>query len=83
MKAGEIRSDLLNKIEHMNLAQLKAFYGLLQNYFNSNEHVENWDTMTAMQRKKIEKGITEADSGKTKPLTEIVYRLKQKYGLNG
>jgi hypothetical protein len=40
MNAAEIKSDLFEKIEHMNLTQLREFYGLLHNYFNSKESVE-------------------------------------------
>ncbi len=83
MNSAEIKSDLLKRIEGMSIAQLKEFYGLFQNYFNSKNNVEEWDKMTAQQKAKIERGIAQADAGNTKPLNEVTSRLRQKYGLNG
>ncbi len=83
MKAAEIRSDLLKKIEHMNAAQLKTVYGLMENYFNSTDDTEEWDALTLQQKEKIKKGIAQADAGNTKPLSSVVARLRKKYGLHG
>ena len=83
MKAAELRSDLLHKIEGLNFHQLKDIYGLFQNYLNSNESMEEWDQLTLPQRLKIEEGIQQANAGRTKPVTEVTARLRKKYGLNG
>ena len=61
MSAAEIKADLLKKIERMSPSLLKEFYGLFQNYLNSNDTPEEWTTMTALQKAKIEKGIAQAD----------------------
>jgi len=83
MNATEIRSELLKKIDAMSIAQLKEFYGLFQNYFTGSDIAEEWRAMPAPQKAKIEKGITQADAGNTKPLNVVTTRLRQKYGLNG
>ena len=83
MKGAEIKLDLLRKIEELNVRQLKEVYGLFQNYFNSNEHVEDWVNLTSAQKEKIEKGIKQADANITKSLTEVTTRLRRKYGFNG
>ena len=83
MKAAELRSDLLHKIEELNFHQLKDIYGLFQNYLNGKESVEDWDQLTLPQRQKIEAGVKQANAGQTKPLTEVTARLRKKYGLNG
>ncbi len=82
MNSAEIRSDLLNKIEHSSVHQLKEIYGLLQNYFNGSG-TEEWDQLSSYQKEKIEKGIREADKGITKPLNEVTARLRRKYASNG
>ena len=82
MNSAEIRSDLLKKIGTMSVAQLKEFYSVVQNYFNSNEIAEGCIKMTVSQKEKIEKGIVQADAGNTKPLSEITNRLRQKHRLN-
>ena len=78
MKGAEIKLDLLRKMEGLNVRQLKEVYGLLQNYFNSNETVEEWVSMTSAQKEKIEKGIKQADANITKPLAEVTTRLRRK-----
>ena len=83
MNAAEIKWDLLRKIETMSITQLKEFYGVLQNHFNSNDSAEEWSSMTTQQKAKIEKGIAQADAGMTKPLNEITSRLRQEYGMHG
>ncbi len=83
MKAIEIKSDLFNKIERLNLRQLKEVYGLFQNYFNSNETVEEWNNMSPRLKEKIENGIQEADANIVKPLPEVTARLRRKYGVHG
>ncbi len=83
MKSAEIRSNLLHEIEGLNAHQLKAVYGLFQNYFNSIESYEEWATLSAQQKEKIEIGIQQANAGNTKPLSVVSARLKAKYGLNG
>ncbi len=81
MKAAELRSDLLKKIETMNLTQLKEFYGVLQNYFNNSDLQEEWTMMTPKQRSKIEKGFPRADAGRVKTQKEISTRLRKKYSV--
>lgn len=82
MKAAELRSDLLHKIEELNFNQLKDIYGLFQNYLNSKESVEDWDELTLPQQEKIKAGIEQANAGNTKPVAEVISRLRQKYGLS-
>jgi hypothetical protein len=82
MKAAEIKLDLLKQIDGMNVHQLKDIYGLLQNYFNSNNNTEEWEILTTQQKEKIENGIIQADAKITKPANEVINRLKKKYGLN-
>ncbi len=82
MNTAELRSELLHTIEHMNIAQLKEFYGLLQNYINSSS-TEEWDSLTALQKEKIERSIMLANEGKTIPLLTATSRLKRKYSSNG
>jgi hypothetical protein len=82
MNAAQLRSDLFKTIEAMNVQQLKDIYGLLQNYFNSNDNSEDRDTLTTAQKKAIEIGIKQADMGMTTPLSEVTSALRKKYGLN-
>ncbi len=82
MNATELKTDLVKKIEAMNLHQLKDVYGLVQNYFNSNEDVEDWNSLAPVHRKAIEIGLKQADMGLTVPLSEVMAAARRKIKLN-
>lgn len=41
MEEATLKVDLIDKIEHADYKQLKEIYGLITNYFNGNEAVED------------------------------------------
>lgn len=83
MTVTEIKTDLHDKIEHADSNQIKEIYGLLVNYFNGQESLEEWDTLTDSQKDAINEGIAQAEAGLGEPAAEVTKRLRNKYGLNG
>ena len=83
MNAAALRLDLLHKIEGLNATELKDIYGLLQNYFNNKDDTEEWGSLTQTQQEKITTGLAQADAGETRPLNDVMTRLRSKYRLNG
>jgi hypothetical protein len=83
MKVAELKIDLLDKIEHADPSQLKELYGLITNYFNSNDDAEEWEAMPEFHKKLIDKGLEQANAGLGSPLKEVNKKLRDKYGLNG
>jgi hypothetical protein len=81
MEATELKIDLIDKIEHADVNQLRELYGLITNYFNST--VEEWDLLPEYQKKQIMKGLSEADAGLGIPAKEVIQKAREKYGLNG
>jgi len=63
MKEAALKIDLHDKIDHANAGQLQELYGLITNYFNGKQSVEEWDTLTTGQKKLINKGLEQADAG--------------------
>jgi hypothetical protein len=82
MNVAEIRTDLHEKIEHADSNQLKEIYGLLINYFNGQDSIEEWDTLTDSQKEAINEGLAQAEAGLGEPAEEFIKRLRNKYGLN-
>lgn len=70
---------MIQSIEHMKLAQLKEFYGLLQNYMNSTSDIDAWAKLTPYERERIDRSIALANEGKTIPLSTVTKRLRHKY----
>jgi len=83
MKEAALKSDLIDKIEHADYAQLKEIHGLLNNYFNGNDSVEEWDSLPEWQKEQIEEGLKQADAGLGTSFKEVTKSLREKYGLNG
>lgn len=83
MEEALLKTDLHYKIDHANSAQLRALYGLITNYFNGDEKVEEWDTLTTQQQQLINKGLEQADAGLGTPLSEVTKRIREKHKLNG
>ena len=83
MKVAELKIDLHDKIEHADPGQLKELYGLITNYFNSNDDTEEWEAMPELHKKLIDKGLEQANAGLGSPLKEVNKKLRDNYGLNG
>jgi len=81
MKAVDIKSDILKKIEGLNAVQLKQVYCLFLNYMGSNAD----DTTISLPslKQKLSKAISEADRGAVKPIEVVTSRLRRKYGIGG
>lgn len=83
MKAAEIKVDLFIKVDSLKPNQLKQVYGIVQNYLNGLNNVEEWEHLSCIQKQKLEEGIEQSNQGLTRPLLEITTRLRKKYKLNG
>jgi hypothetical protein len=83
MKEALLKTDLHEKIDHANSAQLKELYGLITNYFNGDEQAEDWDKLTQQQQQLINKGLEQADAGLGTPLADVTKMIREKHNLNG
>ncbi|HEY5327646.1 MAG TPA: hypothetical protein VIJ27_11650 [Mucilaginibacter sp.] len=84
MEESTIKIDLIDKIEHADFNQLREIYGLVINYFNSNESIgDEWDLLPESHKKAINEGLEQLDAGLGTPFKEVNDRLREKYGLNG
>jgi hypothetical protein len=83
MKTAQLKIDLHDKIEHADLKQLKEIYGLITNYFNSQDTIGEWDLLPGYQKERILKSIEQADAGLCVPAKEVTGRIRKKYGLDG
>jgi hypothetical protein len=81
MDETALKDEIIDKIEHSDLNQLKEIYGWLVNYFNGQE--SGWDALPESHRKGILRGLEEADAGLGRPAAEVSVRLRAKYGLDG
>jgi hypothetical protein len=83
MEEAALKIDLHYKIEHADFKQLKDLYGLITNYFNGQDTIGEWDSLSEYRKERILKSIEQADAGLYVPAKEVNERIRKKYGLDG
>ena len=83
METAEIKNELHDKIDHADPKQLEQLYGLVLNYFNGQDDIEEWDTLTDYQREQINIGLAQAEAGLGTPAKDVIKNIREKHGLNG
>ncbi len=81
MKTAELKLELFRKLDQLSLHELNDVYGLFTNYINAHDDINQWESLTNEQKKKIELGLEQADKGLIKPVNIVTKRLKKKYGI--
>jgi len=82
MEEAALKLELHDKIEHADSNQLREIYGILTTYFNDQETLGEWDSLTEYQKDRIEKSIEQAHAGLVRPAKDIIREVREKYGLN-
>lgn len=83
MTTAAIRTELHEKIEHADDAQLQEIYGLMNNYFDRQEASEDWDKLPEQHKQLILKGLEQAEAGLGTEMREVNASIRLKYKLNG
>ena len=82
MKESELKLKIFRHVDSLESNKLTEVYGLMLNFINGNESIEEWDKLTAKEREGIENAISEIDSGKGIEHEKVIKRYRKKY-LNG
>jgi hypothetical protein len=83
MEDTALKIDLHDKIDHADADQVRELYGLIINYFNGTESVEEDNFLSEAQKKILYKSLEQADAGLGTSLKDINNKLRAKYNLNG
>ena len=79
MTSAQIRLNLERMIENMNPSSLKKIYGLMVNYFNSKQTLEEWAAITDAEKAAIEEGLAQLNKGKRTSRTEAMSAFRKRY----
>jgi len=74
---------LHDKIDHADPRQLEDIYGLITNYFNSQDDENEWDLLSESKRKEITDSLEQAKAGIGRDARTVIGEIRNKYGLNG
>lgn len=78
METEELRKELLKMVETADDRLLKKVLALAKSY-EEEKGTDWWDTISDEERKAIEKGLAEADSGQLIPHDEVMKKVRARF----
>ena len=81
MNESELKVELIHQIDSLDEERVIELYGIVRNFINGNDDTENWDSLTAAQKKGLEYGVAELEKGDAIEHSVIMEGLKKKYGV--
>jgi hypothetical protein len=81
MEEAILKIELIDIIENASFKQLQEIYGLLLNYFNSQDTVGEWDSLPEYRKVRMLESIDQANAGFYIPAKEVTEKMRKKYGL--
>jgi hypothetical protein len=79
MDYSEIKIKLFQQIDSLKDDRLIELYGVVSNFINNADNSEEWNKLTAAQKKGLEYGISELDEGKGLEYRMAMEDLMKKY----
>ena len=79
MNSAEIKIDLFRKLDSLNGNRLEEAYGMLLNYINGKNEVDDWKSLTQEQQNAIKLGVEELDNGEGRAHEKVMSDIRQRY----
>jgi len=79
MNSAEIKIDLFRKLDGLKGKDLKEAYGLLLNYINGNNDINEWNDLTHEQKEAILVGIKQLDNGEGRSHKEVMTDFRNRF----
>ena len=80
MTAAQIKVHLEKLIGGLSPALLKELYGMVANFFNSKQSLDEWASMSSEEKASIEDGLQQLNKGKRIPRQQAMTLLKRQRG---
>ncbi|SHG37013.1 hypothetical protein SAMN05444483_11027 [Salegentibacter echinorum] len=79
MNSAEIKIDLFRKLDSLKGNQLEEAYGVLLNYINGKNELDDWKSLTQEQQNAIKLGIEELDKGEGREHKKVMSDIRKRY----
>ena len=79
MNIAELKLKFFRQIDSLDKDNLEEAYGVLLNYINSKDDLDEWSKLTAEQQKGIVDGIEQIENNQGIAHDEIMRKYKNKY----
>jgi transcriptional regulator with AAA-type ATPase domain len=81
MNIDEMKEELIKEIRKADHHKIQSFYNLFKTIKQSYDNDVAWNTLTEKQLKKINTGLQQVKDEEGVSSTEVMKRMKSKYGI--
>jgi len=79
MTVSDLKLKIFRQIDSLEKNRLEELYGILTNFMNGQNDINDWGQLTKEQQKGIIDAIDEIDSGKGIPHEKVMEYIRKKY----
>jgi hypothetical protein len=79
MTVSDLKLKIFRQIDSLDKNRLEELYGVLTNFINGHNDLNDWDKLTEVQQQGIVDAIVELDSGKGIPHEIVMEDIRKKY----
>ncbi|HZL09401.1 MAG TPA: hypothetical protein VFC65_05340 [Prolixibacteraceae bacterium] len=79
MTTSDLKLKIFRQIDSLEKGRLEEFYGVLVNFINEKNNLDDWEKLTEEQQQGITDAIDEVDSGKGIAHEKVMAIIRQKY----
>lgn len=79
MNTAEIKIDLFRKLDSLKGNRLEEAYGVLLNFINSRNEIDEWQNLSMEQQNAIELGIEQLDRGEGRKHKNVMSDFRNKF----
>jgi hypothetical protein len=79
MNASDIKIDLFRKLDSLKGSRLEEAYGILLNFINSKNEIDEWQNLTQDQKDAIIFGVKQLDEGQGKDHKSVMSQMRKRY----
>ena len=79
MNASDIKIDLFRKLDSLKESRLEEAYGLLLNFINSNNEINDWNNLSNEQKDAIKIGIEQLNEGKGRDHKSVMSDIRKRF----
>lgn len=82
MTVSDLKLKIFRQIDSLEKNRLEELYGILTNFMNGQNDINDWGQLTKEQQQGIIDAIDEIDSGKGIPHEKVMEDIRKKYQLS-
>lgn len=79
MNASDIKIDLFRKLDSLKESRLEEAYGLLLNFINSNNEINDWNNLSNEQKDAIKIGVKQLNEGKGRDHKSVMSDIRKRF----